>query len=76
MRVIVVGAGLAGLTAARELVLAGADVIVVEAAHRVGGRVESITYPDGVVAEAHMEEFWEGSPAYALLRELGIALKR
>jgi len=75
VRVIVVGAGLAGLTAARELVLAGADVVVVEAAQRVGGRVESITYPDGVVAEAHMEEFWEGSPAYALLRELGLALK-
>ena len=37
--VIVVGAGFAGLTAAREVVKAGRSVIVVEARDRVGGRV-------------------------------------
>jgi phytoene dehydrogenase-like protein len=37
--VIVVGAGLAGLACAREIVRAGQRVIVVEAADRVGGRV-------------------------------------
>jgi monoamine oxidase len=40
--VLVAGAGLAGLTAARELSLAGAAVIVVEARNRVGGRVWTI----------------------------------
>lgn len=41
MRVAVVGAGFAGLAAAVELARAGADVVVLEARDRVGGRVWS-----------------------------------
>ncbi len=45
--VIVVGAGLAGLAAARDLHRAGVDVLVLEARDRPGGRVEQATLPDG-----------------------------
>ncbi|MET9842648.1 FAD-dependent oxidoreductase, partial [Streptomyces virginiae] len=45
--VIVLGAGLAGLAAARDLAAGGADVLVVEARDRVGGRVEQTELPDG-----------------------------
>ena len=39
--VVIVGAGFAGLTAARELVRKGRKVVVLEARDRVGGRVKS-----------------------------------
>src|SRR5262245_28768535 len=38
-RVLVVGAGVAGLAAATELKARGCDVIVVEARQRIGGRI-------------------------------------
>jgi monoamine oxidase len=41
-QVIVVGAGFTGLSAAAELAAKGIDVVVLEARHRVGGRVESL----------------------------------
>jgi monoamine oxidase len=42
-RIVVIGAGFAGLTAAYELSRAGADVTVLEARNRVGGRVVSFS---------------------------------
>lgn len=53
--VIVIGAGLAGLRAAADLVAAGADVTVLEARDRVGGRVWSHRFADGQVAERGAE---------------------
>ena len=54
MRVIVAGGGLAGLAAARELEAHGADVTVVEARNRVGGRVHTLRegFAEGQHAEA------------------------
>jgi monoamine oxidase len=53
-RVIVVGAGMAGLVAAYELLRAGHDPLLLEAQTRVGGRVYTLREPfgDGLYGEA------------------------
>lgn len=54
--VIVVGAGLSGLAAAKTLVAAGASVTVLEARERAGGRVHNIRSPKvGAVLDAGAE---------------------
>jgi len=52
-KVIIVGAGLAGMSAGRELTNAGYDVTILEARARPGGRVFTIREPfaDGLYAE-------------------------
>ncbi|MEA2397530.1 MAG: monoamine oxidase, partial [Thermoleophilaceae bacterium] len=50
-QVIVVGAGLAGMTAARKLAGAGKSVIVIEARNRVGGRTLNHNLGGGKISE-------------------------
>ena len=52
-KVIVIGAGLAGLSAAYELQQAGHEVMILEAQTRVGGRVSTLRdfFSDGLYAE-------------------------
>ncbi|MBW3659677.1 MAG: FAD-dependent oxidoreductase, partial [Actinobacteria bacterium] len=72
--VAVIGAGLAGLTAARRLVDAGRSVLVVEADGRVGGRVLNTALPDGQPIEIGGQ--WVGPTqdrVLALAREVGVA---
>ena len=76
-KVIVVGAGLAGLSAAYELTEAGHDVTVLEARTRPGGRVLTLREPfsDGLYAEAGAM-FFPDTHAYTLsyAKEFGLQL--
>ncbi len=77
-RVVVVGAGLAGLAAADALARAGFEVVVFEARDRVGGRVLTIRDPltGGRHAEAGAELIAaEDTRVRALARRFGLALE-
>jgi monoamine oxidase len=72
--VVVVGAGLAGLTAAQRLAAAGRSVVVLEARDRVGGRTLNRSVGGGEVVEVGGQ--WIGPTQdrlAALARELGVA---
>jgi len=77
--VLVVGAGLAGLSAARDLTALGATVTVVEARDRVGGRAWTIRegFKDGQHAEGGADLI-DGAQEeiHKLAAELGLELTR
>ena len=77
--VLIAGAGLAGLAAARDLLAMGAEVTVVEARDRVGGRVWTIrdTFSDGQHAEAGGDMIDEAHVQLRrLAEELGLKVTR
>jgi monoamine oxidase len=77
--VLVVGAGLAGLAAARTLARAGLDVQLLEARDRPGGRVRTLRtfFDDGLYAEAGAEFIASGHDTLRrYLNDYGLALRR
>ncbi|HZA84342.1 MAG TPA: flavin monoamine oxidase family protein [Actinomycetes bacterium] len=71
--VVVVGAGLAGLSAARRLMDAGAEVVVLEARERVGGRTLTLPAADGTPIDHGGQ--WIGPTQYriaALAERVGV----
>lgn len=72
MSVLVVGGGITGLVAARDLARAGAAVTLVEAAPRLGGKIVTERI-DGFLIEAGPDSFLATRPAAVeLCRELGL----
>ena len=71
-RILVIGAGMAGLTAARQLAEAGRKVLVLEARDRVGGRIRT-RRDEGEILELGAE-FIHGRPPelWELIREAGL----
>jgi len=77
--VVVAGAGLAGLCAARDLIALGANVTVLEARDRVGGRVWTVRdgFAEGQHAEAGGDMIDEAQDEIrALAGEVGLTLTR
>ncbi len=73
--VVIVGAGLAGLAAARHLTAAGLSVVVLEARERVGGRTYTTRLPDGTFLDQGGQ--WIGPNQHrvtALAEELGVKM--
>lgn len=69
---IVVGAGVAGLTVARDLAMAGLSVLVLERSGSAGGKARSLTVA-GVELDAGAESFaTRGNTVASLVRELGL----
>jgi monoamine oxidase len=60
--VVVVGAGLAGLTAAAKLHKQGLKTILIEASDGVGGRVRTDVHPEGFLLDRGFQIFLAGYP--------------
>jgi monoamine oxidase len=75
-RIAVVGAGMAGLTAARQLAAAGFGVTLLEASGRVGGRILTVRSAGSALPVELGAEFVHGRPPELIdmIRDAGLTL--
>ncbi|AMK75367.1 MULTISPECIES: flavin monoamine oxidase family protein [Methylomonas] len=73
--VLIVGAGLSGLSAAYHLKKAGKTSVILEMSPHIGGRIRTASYPGGAHAEVGLEEFWENNPAIEIFKDLKIPME-
>jgi monoamine oxidase len=74
-RIVVVGAGIAGLAAARALADRGRDVLVLEARDRIGGRLHTVPLGTGAAADlggAWLQQY-DVNPLARLAAQAGLA---
>lgn len=72
--VVVVGSGLAGLITTYELEKNGLSCHILELKDRLGGRIATATYGEGLVAEYGMHEIWNGCPLLKYVEEFHLPL--
>ncbi len=69
-RIAIIGAGLAGAAAARQLTAAGHDVVVLEGRNRVGGRIHTATDDDWGIPVERGAAYLRGVAGNALVGEV------
>lgn len=74
--VVIIGAGAAGLAAAKRLIAEGLEVVVIEAADRIGGRAWTESTSLGVPFDrgASWMQGHEGMPLVTLAQDLGLGM--
>lgn len=68
-KIIIIGAGIAGLTAAYELAIKNHEVILLEARNRIGGRIYTAKASDHVTPIELGASYWEGKNTHPLYQQ-------
>jgi monoamine oxidase len=74
--VIIIGAGLSGLSTAYYLKKAGISYHLLEMSPHIGGRIRTAKYSNGTSAEVGLEEFWGDNPALDICRDLKVPTEK
>ncbi|MBI2981322.1 MAG: FAD-dependent oxidoreductase [Deltaproteobacteria bacterium] len=74
--VLIIGAGLSGLSAGYLLKKQGIPFKILELTTRAGGRLKTAHYQGGVVVEAGLAEFWSDNRALDFIKEFNLPVQK